>query len=165
MYKGPDQSNSSFPLAPPVLARGAFDASRISATAALETTSLAGNAAIESPVPVPLDLAELRRRCMGRLDFADRLLASFDTRFPVEVLEIVQSLDAEDMPRLARLVHQLKGTTANICAPILNQIVQRIEETVKAGELAETRRELEQLEHEWERFTEFKESMGGAVTN
>ncbi|HEV3417894.1 MAG TPA: Hpt domain-containing protein [Pirellulales bacterium] len=121
-------------------------------------------AAIDSPETAPLNLAELRRRCMGSLDFADRLLASFDKRFPVEVLEIVQILDAEDMPRLARLVHQLKGTTANICAPILNQIVQRIEETVKAGELAKTRRELEQLEHEWERFTEFKQSMGGAGT-
>jgi HPt (histidine-containing phosphotransfer) domain-containing protein len=131
----------------------------------LETIRTAEGPIVDSTDPVPLDLAELRRRCMGRLDFADRLLASFDKRFPVEVLEIVQSLDANDMSRLARLVHQLKGTTANICAPILHQIVQRIEETVKAGELAETRRALEQLEHEWERFTEFKESMGGAGTS
>jgi HPt (histidine-containing phosphotransfer) domain-containing protein len=109
----------------------------------------------------PLNFEDLQRRCMGRIEFAERLLASFEKRFPAELLEIAQCLADEDVPRLARLAHQLNGTTANICAPALQQIMQKIEATVKSGQLAETRRWLARLEVEWERFTDYRAKIGG----
>ena len=107
----------------------------------------------------PLDLEQLRRRCMGRLDLVDRLLASFESRFPIELLEIEQSLAAEDMPRLLQLVHQLKGASANISAPGLNHIIQSMEAAARANQLATVADHLTQLQSEWERFTEFKASV------
>ena len=107
----------------------------------------------------PLDLEQLRRRCMGRLDLVDRLLASFESRFPVELLEIEQSLAAEDMPRLLQLVHQLKGASANISAPGLHRIIQSMEAAARANQLTTVADQLSQLQSEWERFTEFKGSV------
>jgi HPt (histidine-containing phosphotransfer) domain-containing protein len=112
--------------------------------------------------PLPLNLEELKRRCMGRMDFAARLLASFENRFPAEVAEIAKCLELQDVAGLARLVHQLKGTTANICAPSLNQIVQQIEELVQAGQLTDIPRRLALLDSEWQRFIVFKQSLSGA---
>ena len=114
--------------------------------------------AAESADRVPLNLEELHERCMGRLEFAERLLASFEKRFPVEVLEISKSLEDKDLPRLARLAHQLSGTAANICAPTLLEIMQKVEETIRQGQLSETARWLARLKPEWERFTEYRAS-------
>jgi HPt (histidine-containing phosphotransfer) domain-containing protein len=121
--------------------------------------------AAESNDRVPLNLEELHRRCMGRLEFAERLLASFEKRFPVEVLEIAKSLEDGDVPRLTRLAHQLSGTAANICAPTLLRIMQKVEETIRQGQLAETAHWIARLKPEWERFTDYRARIGGASNN
>ena len=130
----------------------------------LRTAAFAGETSSSLPRSLneeapPLDLEQLRRRCMGRLDLVDRLLASFESRFPIELLEIEQSLASEDMPRLLQLVHQLKGASANISAPGLNRIIQKMEAAARANQLATVADHLTQLQSEWERFTEFKGSV------
>lgn len=121
-----------------------------------QSTTIERSPAIDSAVCAPINLAELQRRCMGRLEFAQRLLDSFEDRFPVEVLEILKSLNTQDLPSLARLTHRLKGTAANISAPILSQILQRIEEAVHHGNLAEAARLVAQLQVEWGRFLAYR---------
>lgn len=49
---------------------------------------------------LPLDLGRLLRRCMGRVELAERLLASFQ-RMPIEVAQIQECLAASDLVRLA----------------------------------------------------------------
>jgi HPt (histidine-containing phosphotransfer) domain-containing protein len=112
---------------------------------------------------VPLDLDELKRRCMGRMEFAHRLLDSFEKRFPDELQEIVNSLELEDSSRLARLVHQLRGTTANICALALTQIMQQIEDLIENRRVTEIPRWLDLADRQFQRFTEYRRSMGNVV--
>jgi HPt (histidine-containing phosphotransfer) domain-containing protein len=124
-----------------------------SATAASEPTSA------EAADLAPLNLKELERRCMGRIEFAERLLASFEQRFPVETAEITESFERADVARLARLVHQLKGSTANIGAVGLNRLLQRIEQVVHSGRLSDLPNLLDHLAQEWQRFQAFKRSL------
>jgi HPt (histidine-containing phosphotransfer) domain-containing protein len=114
---------------------------------------------------LPLNLDELQHRCMGRTDFAERLLDSFEMRFPEELQEIVNSLELEDSSRLARLVHQLRGTTANICAPALTQILQQIEELIESRRVTEIPRWLDLAERQFQRFTEYRRSIGKVAQN
>ncbi len=114
---------------------------------------------------LPLNLNELHHRCMGRTDFAERLLDSFEKRFPEELQEIVNSLELEDSSRLARLVHQLRGTTANICAPALTQILQQIEELIESRRVTEISRWLDLAERQFQRFTEYRRSIGKVAQN
>jgi HPt (histidine-containing phosphotransfer) domain-containing protein len=114
---------------------------------------------------LPLNLDELRHRCMGRADFAERLLQSFEKRFPDELQEIVNSLELEDSSHLARLVHQLRGTTANMCAPALTQILQQIEELIENRRLAEVPRWLDLVDRQWQRFLEYRRSIGSVAQN
>jgi HPt (histidine-containing phosphotransfer) domain-containing protein len=112
---------------------------------------------------LPLNLDELTRRCMGRTDFAERLLQSFEKRFPDELQEIVNSLELEDSTRLARLVHQLRGTTANICAPALTQILQQIEELIESRRVTEIPRWIDLADRQFQRFTEYRRSIGSVA--
>jgi HPt (histidine-containing phosphotransfer) domain-containing protein len=114
---------------------------------------------------LPLNLDELRHRCMGRAEFAERLLQSFEKRFPDELQEIVNSLELEDSSRLARLVHQLRGTTANMCAPALTQILQQIEDLIENRRLAEVPRWLDLVDRQWQRFLEYRRSIGNVAQN
>ncbi len=161
----PDQNNlTPFPRSL-LLPESNAEPRRTRSTSFAERTEEEELSAAESTDRAPLNLEELHRRCMGRLEFAERLLASFEKRFPVEVLEIAKSLEDGDVPRLARLAHQLSGTAANICAPTLLRIMQKIEETIRQGQLAETAHWIARLKPEWERFTEYRARIGGASNN
>src|SRR5687767_10019565 len=82
----------------------------------------------------PLDFAQLVHRCMGRIELAERLLASFESRFPVDLSQVEQCVREGDATKLARLVHQLKGSAANVSAPELHAVMSRMEEAVRADQ-------------------------------
>ncbi len=109
--------------------------------------------------PLPLNIKELERRCMGQLDFAQRLLASFEARFPNEWAEIAECLAAENVDRLGQVVHQLKGTTANVCAHAMNSVLRQMEDSVKCRQLDRARQLLGDLQAEWEQFQVFKKTI------
>ncbi|HKD37771.1 MAG TPA: Hpt domain-containing protein [Pirellulales bacterium] len=106
-----------------------------------------------------LNIKELERRCMGRIEFAERLLASFEQRFPIETAEITESFERTDLARLTRLVHQLKGSTANIGAVALNRLLQQIEKAIQYGNLADFPEWLDRLNREWQRFLNVRRSL------
>src|SRR5688572_6868838 len=84
----------------------------------------------------PVNFAQLTRRCMGKIEFDERLLASFETSFPAELTQIEQSLAEGDTTRLARLTHQLKGAAANVSAERLQAIFTGMDESARSGQLA-----------------------------
>ena len=108
------------------------------------------------PEPLPLDIEQLHRRCMGRIELVDRLLASFEKRFPLELMEIEEALNPLDEPRLLQLVHRLKGAAANISAPLLHGVIEQMESAIRAGQQGAAEHFVSRLQHEWERFTEYK---------
>lgn len=115
-------------------------------------------AADASGETAPLDFEQLCRRCMGRLDLAERLLASFERRFPLELVEIESCLAEGDLPRLVQLAHRLKGASANISAPRLHALMQRLEDAACGESPDAAAGLLTQLQSEWEKFNQYKGS-------
>jgi len=98
------------------------------------------------------DLQQLVRRCMGRIELAERLLASFESRFPVDLSKIEACLAADDTAGLARLVHQLKGAAANVSAPDLYAILSRMELAVRDEHCDAAQNCLEEVQGVWDRY-------------
>lgn len=121
-------------------------------------SAVTGRSASSNGELAPLDFEQLCRRCMGRLDLAERLLASFEKRFPLELIEIENCLAEGDVPRLLQLTHQLKGASANISAPRLQKLMQRMESAARGGQLDAVSEMLSQLQFEWEQFTQYRGS-------
>lgn len=120
------------------------------------TLQPAATDAIAASEPLPLQIEELTQRCMGSLALVERLLASFEQRFPVEVSELSRTLEQGDATRLARSAHQLKGAAANLSAPALRSTFERIEHAARANELAPIAGYLSELDAQWERFCQYR---------
>lgn len=108
----------------------------------------------------PVDLEQLVRRCMGRIELAERLLKSFESRFPVDLSKIEECLANDDASGLARSVHQLKGAAANISAPELYAILARMEQAVRGQQSAVAQECLEEVHQAWDRFQQFTSLAG-----
>jgi HPt (histidine-containing phosphotransfer) domain-containing protein len=104
----------------------------------------------------PLNFDQLVMRCMGRLELAQRLLASFERRFPLELSQIEQSLETGDLPAFVRQAHQLKGASANVSAPGLHAILKRIEEAGRVEQLDRIAAGLAELRGAWNEFQQYK---------
>lgn len=104
----------------------------------------------------PIGFDELAQRCLGSIALMERLLASFDRRFPPGVEEIADSLAAGDTARLVRCAHQLKGAAANMSAPTLKTLLERIEHAARAGDLSPITGYLGELEVEWQRYCQYR---------
>jgi HPt (histidine-containing phosphotransfer) domain-containing protein len=94
---------------------------------------------------------------MGRLDLAERLLANFELRFPKEIEQLEQYLADQNAPRVALLAHQLKGASANMSAPFLEQLLHEIEELARGNSLTDIQEKMCQLQIEWQRFVECRQ--------
>jgi HPt (histidine-containing phosphotransfer) domain-containing protein len=106
-----------------------------------------------------LNFDELVRRCMGRIELAERLLASFDQRFPVEIAEIERCLLAGDAASAARLTHQLKGASGNVSAVGLHAVTSQIEQSVRLGNLDDAQARLVDARQAWSEFQSAKASL------
>jgi HPt (histidine-containing phosphotransfer) domain-containing protein len=104
----------------------------------------------------PLNFDQLVMRCMGRLELAQRLLTSFERRFPIELSQIEQCLETGDLPAFVRQTHQLKGASANVSAPALHAILKRIEEAGRVEQLEEVAAGLAELRGAWSEFQQYK---------
>lgn len=62
-----------------------------------------------------IEVADLLRRCMGKVDFATRMLGRFEETFAAQVEEL-RGVAIEDADEVARLAHRMKGAAANIGA-------------------------------------------------
>jgi HPt (histidine-containing phosphotransfer) domain-containing protein len=111
-----------------------------------------------------LNFDELVRRCMGRIELAERLLSSFDQRFPVELAEIERCLLAGDAPTAARLSHQLKGASGNVSAVALHAVASQIEHAVRSGDLNDARSRLVDAHQAWDEYQSAKSSLSRRTT-
>src|SRR5690348_11459894 len=82
---------------------------------AMETPSAASDVNERKPaasiIPdnvIVFDPQQLIDRCMGNLAFAERLLASYEKRFSVDVSQLERSLESQNSQQLASIAHQLK---------------------------------------------------------
>lgn len=132
----------------PAASAGAFVADRGCAS---RTDDAAGS-------DLPIDLKQLVHRCLGRIDLVERLLNSFESRFPEDLSQIEQCLHEEDSPELKRLIHQLKGSAGNVSAPTLHALMTRMERAVQAKQTDEASLCLEEVHRAWDSYLKFKTS-------
>lgn len=106
----------------------------------------------ESPL---LDAEELFARCMGNLEFAERLLNKFQGRLDEDIVQLEAALHAQDAETVARIAHRIKGASANVAARSLRQRAATIEQLARGHSLAEIPVELSELRSEQQRFAQY----------
>lgn len=101
-----------------------------------------------------LDVEELLDRCMGNLNFAERILALFQSRFDADLEELERAVLAEDCERIRNAAHRIKGAAANTAAHAIRRRAAGIERLAQQQTIAGIPSHLEQLRTEWTRFAE-----------
>jgi len=111
----------------------------------------------EQPIeeaPRPLNPDELLARCMGNIEFAERVLTKFQQCFGEDLAQLEQELFSENVEEIARVAHRLKGASANAAAPALREQAADIEDLARARKITEIPPHLEQLQGAWSQFVE-----------
>ncbi|HBF35132.1 TPA: hypothetical protein DDW35_11285 [Candidatus Sumerlaeota bacterium] len=82
-----------------------------------------------SPVKAALvhDRAALMERVDEDEDLCNELIEIYLTEAPLQIAEIKESHAAQDLPRLIRVAHTLKGASAHISAPVVMALAKEIE--------------------------------------
>ena len=115
---------------------------------------------LSSSDPSILAMDELVERCMGNLEFAERVLSKFLNRFDEELDELQHGVEAENAEEIARVAHRLKGASANVGAPGLRDRAAAVESLARTQSISgphsgcEIRVGMKQLREEWSRFVE-----------
>lgn len=101
-----------------------------------------------------VDFEGLLERCMGNLDFVERVLAKFQERFPQQLAELERLLETKDAEQLALAAHRMKGNSANVSATGLQQVAAEIEELSRADRMGEIPVRVDRLRREWARYVD-----------
>lgn len=60
-----------------------------------------------------INVDDLMARCLGDLDFVERILTIFQTRCESDMIELEDAIKCGDPAHVQRLAHRLKGACAN----------------------------------------------------
>jgi Amt family ammonium transporter len=92
------------------------------------STAAADAPAAEAGGDDPLDIPSLLDRCMGNVDFLNRLLEKFRNRVGSDVERLSQAVQAQNAQETAQVAHSLKGAAANVSAIALSRIALELEQ-------------------------------------
>lgn len=81
-----------------------------------------------------LNLNELIDRCMGKLEFAQRLLKRFEAQLDSDIDLIKQAASSQDLEFVAQVAHRVKGASANVSAVPLMKVAAEIETAARDGD-------------------------------
>jgi signal transduction histidine kinase/DNA-binding response OmpR family regulator len=110
---------------------------------------------LSAAVAPPIDFAALVRRCSGSAEFAQRLLADFESKLPECVTRIGDRVQAGDAAGTAAAAHFLKGAAGTLLAESLRASAAGIEAAGKAGDLAAAAARMGQLRDAVQRCLQF----------
>jgi HPt (histidine-containing phosphotransfer) domain-containing protein len=99
-----------------------------------------------------LDYEDLLARCMGNIEFVERVLDKFQSSFGQDLENLETELNSENAETVAMVAHRLKGASASVGAPGLRQWAAEIEQLGRADRLNEARQPVQHLRDEWSRF-------------
>jgi HPt (histidine-containing phosphotransfer) domain-containing protein len=105
-----------------------------------------------------LDFEALVNRCMGNMDFVDRVLLKINERLPLDIEELERALNQQDAQQVAGVAHRIKGSVANISANKLQGIAQEIENMGREGIIESIPSRINALHKEWENLREWTTS-------
>ena len=118
------------------------------------------NSEQQGQVAVGSEFDELLDRCMGNLEFAERVLTKFQDRFGDQLEELESALAQEDAEQVALVAHRLKGESASVAALGLRDRAAEIERLGRANQVSHIPPCLQQLRAEWAAFAESLASLG-----
>ena len=109
------------------------------------------SAQTETPSCV-VDVDELLARCLGNLEFAERILAIFQDRCSTDLDDLERAIEAEDLERVAGITHRLKGACANAAAHSLCERISHLREAACGGENEDVSEQYRELRNDWDEF-------------
>ncbi len=109
----------------------------------------------------PITFEELLSRCMGELQFAQKVLENFVSTCEPQLEGLRLDLENRDWESLSRKVHRLKGTAATIAARPLRASLEQLEVLVHSDDsnrLDKTRQGIDLAASECERINRYVQS-------
>jgi PAS domain S-box-containing protein len=103
----------------------------------------------------PVDLAALRDLVGDDLDFQRELIETFIASGDATLAQIVEALNANDLPAVRKSAHSLKGASANIRAQALSAAARELESRAAHDNAAACREQLQPLRAQFERTRDF----------
>jgi HPt (histidine-containing phosphotransfer) domain-containing protein len=103
----------------------------------------------------PITFNELLDRCMGELEFAQKVLENFISTCEPQLAGLRDDLEKRDWTAISRKVHRFKGTAATIAAMPLRKSLEALEalvETADENRIEETRHSIERAASECDRI-------------
>jgi HPt (histidine-containing phosphotransfer) domain-containing protein len=93
-------------------------------------------------------------RLMDDEELACIVLEGFLGDIPLQISALRESLKAGDLPTIERLVHTIRGASANVGGDRLRHVASVMEKAAKAGDLESARAGMANLETEFDRLQE-----------
>ena len=144
------------PIDPEDLARGVETWATLRPSAeratARSVVPIAANTPSGGQSDAPIDYESLLARCMGRTEFADRLVRKLAEYLPDWVSEIQLAVEDDDAAGLDASAHKLKGASASVSAEPIRRLAERLEACGRDGNLSDARGLLLQLQSEQDRL-------------
>ncbi len=104
------------------------------------------------PMAAVLDEEDLLERCLGNLEFAERVLAKFQTQCQADLAALEQASATGDTEQVASLAHRMMGASANAAAVGIREQAAGIERAARHRCVEEIPSRMENLKREWSRF-------------
>lgn len=80
---------------------------------------------------------QLMQRCMGKLEFAEKILDLFMAKLDGDVQELEAAMTHEESDRVAQLAHRIRGSSASVAAIRFQRLMSIVEQAGKDGNLSE----------------------------
>jgi HPt (histidine-containing phosphotransfer) domain-containing protein len=104
----------------------------------------------------PIDVADVLQRCMGNVEFLQRLLGKFRKRLGEDVNRLTDAVSARNQQEIARQAHSLRGSAANVSAIQLAGLASEAEKLSAAGDLNAAGAVLEKIRREADRCMNYE---------
>jgi len=111
------------------------------------------------------DRQALRNRLCNNEKLFDELIAVFLRTLPKKLAKLKNACQSSQPEEIRRIAHSLKGTTATVGAPAMQNIALQIEESDMRDGFGTAEKLIQQLENEFEKFKELLHQSGTATEN
>ncbi len=101
-----------------------------------------------------IDVDDLMRRCLGNIDFANRILGLLTGRCEEDLAELECAIEEADCRRVGAIAHRLKGASASGAAHGLSRKADELCSAAAAGSTEAVTRVFHELRSEWDRLSE-----------
>ncbi|MGA3066392.1 MAG: response regulator [Tepidisphaeraceae bacterium] len=112
----------------------------------------------------PLDITDVLQRCMGNVEFLQRLLGKFRNRLEEDFENLVKAVSNKDKQQTVRLAHSLRGSAANVSAKRLAVLSAECEKRAAAGDFSHSDELVQQLREEVDRCRNYQPDLKALIS-